>query len=217
MRVKLGLTAPCLVGLKPRRNLAGAKVRLEWQIRFADCPFLSDDSRISMPAHPATFPEAQLLAECDLVRTRRGGPGGQHRNKVETAVVITHRPSGVSAEASERRSQAENRAVAVQRLRIRLALAIRHPVANDWEAEGPWSKYTRGQRIAINPQNPDFPGVLALALDQLAAGGYDPAAAAERLGISSSQLLKLVQTEPAAWSWLQDRRQQAGLKPLHAR
>ncbi|MFN5707736.1 MAG: peptide chain release factor family protein, partial [Planctomycetota bacterium] len=64
-----------------------------------------------MASHPASLPEEKLLADCDVVRTRRGGPGGQHRNKVETAVVITHRPSGVSAEANERRSQAENRKV----------------------------------------------------------------------------------------------------------
>ncbi|MCE2792146.1 MAG: peptide chain release factor family protein [Planctomycetota bacterium] len=170
-----------------------------------------------MASHPASLPEEKLLADCDVVRTRRGGPGGQHRNKVETAVVITHRPSGVSAEANERRSQAENRKVALQRLRIRLALAIRHSLAES-PAENPlWIQYTRGQRIAINSENPDFPGVLALALDQLAAAQFEPASAAQRLGISASQLLKLVQVEPAAWSWLQQQRQQAGLKSLHAR
>ncbi|MFM7739570.1 MAG: peptide chain release factor family protein, partial [Planctomycetota bacterium] len=78
--------------------------------------------------HPAALPESELLAACELTRTRRGGPGGQHRNKVETAVVITHLPTGVSAEANERRSQAENRKVAIQRLRVHLALAIRDSV-----------------------------------------------------------------------------------------
>ncbi|MCY2992774.1 MAG: peptide chain release factor-like protein [Planctomycetota bacterium] len=52
--------------------------------------------------HPAALAIDQLLRECQIVRTRRSGPGGQHRNKVETAVVITHLPSGVKGEASER-------------------------------------------------------------------------------------------------------------------
>ena len=56
---------------------------------------------------------------------RRSGPGGQHRNKVSTAVVITHRPTGVRAEANERRSQAENHREAVRRLRVRLAVEVR--------------------------------------------------------------------------------------------
>lgn len=170
-----------------------------------------------MLPHPATYPEPQLLAECDVVRTRRGGPGGQHRNKVETAIVITHLPSGVSAEASERRSQAENRAVAIQRLRIRLALAIRQPVAEGVPEHPTWAKYTRDKRVAINIQNPDFPGVLALALDYLAGAQFEPAPAAERLGISPSQLLKLIQAEPAAWSWLQGHRARRGLRSLKAR
>jgi len=180
-------------------------------------PFPLGDSPLPMQPHPASLPEDKLLAECEVVRTRRGGPGGQHRNKVETAVVITHRPSGVSAEANERRSQAENREAALQRLRVRLALAIRHPVSGPAADNTVWSRYTHGQRIAINSQNPDFPQVLALALDHLAAAQFEPAAAAHSLQISSSQLLKLLQGEPAAWSWLQQQRLQAGLKPLHAR
>ena len=78
--------------------------------------------------HPAALPPEKILAQCEARRLRRSGPGGQHRNKVETAVALLHKPSGVKAEASERRSQAENRAVALFRLRVNLALEVRRPV-----------------------------------------------------------------------------------------
>ena len=58
--------------------------------------------------HPAALSPEELLHQCRARRTRRSGPGGQHRNKVETAGVLTHAPTGVQAEANERRSQAEN-------------------------------------------------------------------------------------------------------------
>src|SRR5947209_19951057 len=77
--------------------------------------------------HPAALAADRLLAECETRRLRRSGPGGQNRNKVETAVVLTHRPTGLVAEANERRSQAENGRVALHRLRLALALAVRSP------------------------------------------------------------------------------------------
>ena len=60
--------------------------------------------------HPAALDPERLLAECDVRFTRRSGPGGQNRNKVETAVILTHRPTGITAEASDRhRDAAANR------------------------------------------------------------------------------------------------------------
>ena len=57
---------------------------------------------VSHDPHPARLTADRLLGECSQKFMRRSGPGGQNRNKVETAVILTHRPTGVSAEANER-------------------------------------------------------------------------------------------------------------------
>jgi hypothetical protein len=162
--------------------------------------------------HPAALPPDDLLRQCDETRTRRGGPGGQHRNKVETAVVLVHRQTGLSAEASERRSQAENRRAALWRLRMQLALSHREPAT-----AGPsplWQSRVRGRQLVIAADHDDYPTLVAEALDRLAEVGFEMRRAADMLGVTASQLAKLFRKVPAAWVAVNRLRGEAGLPPL---
>jgi hypothetical protein len=157
-----------------------------------------------------------LLKECDEIRTRRSGPGGQHRNKVESAVVLTHRPTGISAEANERRSQHENRHQAVFRLRIHLAVQHRSKAASvePPEPSALWSSRRQGDRIQVNPSHDDFPALLAEVLDTVVRNDFDLKPASEFLGCSTSQLVKFLKREPTAILQVNQHREELGLRRL---
>jgi hypothetical protein len=167
---------------------------------------------MSTPIHPAAWDEAELLKQCEERRGRASGPGGQHRNKVETAATITHQPTGVEGWASERRHLQDNRRVALFRLRVNLALEVRcDPSIEPSEL---WQSRCRGGAIACNPEHTDFPAMLAEALDRLASVKDDPAKAASALGCTTSQLIKLLKAEPRALVMLNQWRQARGLHAL---
>lgn len=163
-------------------------------------------------SHPAQLPVDQLLAECEIKRTRGSGPGGQHRNKVETAIVVEHKPSRVRGEASERRSQEQNRQQAVQRLRVKLALEVRHePIG---EPSPLWKKRSQGGRLSVSAAHEDFPAILAEALDMLAAVEFEFPPATKLLGVTTSQLVKFLKVEHAALTLVNRERQTRGKSAL---
>lgn len=81
------------------------------------------------PAHPVpparreaarralSLSNDELLRECTEEFFVAGGPGGQHRNKTESGVRLSHAATELSVTATERRSQLQNRGVALERLR----------------------------------------------------------------------------------------------------
>lgn len=163
--------------------------------------------------HPAQLDVEELLKECSVRHERRRGPGGQHRNKTESAVVIHHQPTGVEGQAAERRSQAENRHMAVKRLRMNLAIEVRTAGGAESAPSKLWRSRLRNGKIVCNPDHADFAVLIAEALDVIAARQGNLHSSAEQLECSPSQLAKLLYHEPRAFREFNEIRRRHGLPP----
>src|SRR5436305_15084305 len=102
--------------------------------------------------------DAQLLAQCAVDTYRASGPGGQKRNKTSSAVRLRHLPSGLLVIAEESRSQHENRARALRRLRQALYLKLRDDLHIESLAQHPDYVAARGRdgRLDLGRKDPRF-------------------------------------------------------------
>jgi len=159
-----------------------------------------------------------LIAQCEVDRYRASGPGGQHRNKTESAVRLRHRATGVSAIGEDSRSQLENKAHAVRRLRAAIALEVREPV--DLEAYAPSPRLAAFVAAGTAPLGArtrltgEYWAAYAELLDLLVAGGLEIGATAQRFGVSTGAMSKLLLHDEQVARTVNDLRRARQMRPL---
>lgn len=160
--------------------------------------------------------DAMLLRQCEVDVYRASGPGGQKRNKTESAVRLRHQPTGISVVAEESRSQHENKAKALRRLRKAIALGVRREVAIDGyrPSELLASCITKAAKLHVGRKDARYLPAVRELLDVLWACGMQVSTAAARVGVSTANLSGLLRDDPAVWRRVCELRTAAGLPPL---
>lgn len=161
--------------------------------------------------------DAQLLAQCEVDTYRASGPGGQKRNKTSSAVRLRHPPTGLLVIAEESRSQHENKAKALTRLRQAFYLQLREPIAlgPDLAARPEVAAVkTASGKIDVGKRDARFWPLAGLLLDVLAASEARVADGASALGITTGNLIDTLQTHPKLWEHANQIRAHFGQKAL---
>ena len=165
--------------------------------------------------------DQQLLAQCAVDTYRASGPGGQKRNKTSSAVRLRHVPSGLIVIAEESRSQHENRARALRRLRQALYLKVRDDLPAETltpEVLATHADYREARngegRLDLGRKDPRFWPAVGVTLDVLQAVEARVSDAALALGISTGNLISFLATDPKVWEQASVLRTRFGHKPL---
>jgi hypothetical protein len=134
-------------------------------------------------------------------RFRASGPGGQKRNKTDSAVRLRHRPTGLEATAVEERSQHLNRARALRRLRLAPSPSRARPRGPRGLRTGePLRGRLRASRIEVATRHADYPLVVAEVFDVLEAAGWRLSDAARMLGLSTAALGRFLEGDPGVFA-----------------
>jgi hypothetical protein len=157
--------------------------------------------------------DEQLFAQCAFDRYRARGPGGQKRNKTDSAVRLRHLPTGLIVTAADSRSQHLNRSKALKRLRNALAFECRQAVTTTGLPDT-LRRHIVANRLAVRVRDPDYPAVYAWILDALDFYQGRIADCADRLGVSTGHLIRFLAESPEGWQAVNRIRQHHALHPL---
>jgi len=172
-----------------------------------------------MTAAPRTnwqsLSDDELFAQCEFDRYRASGPGGQKRNKTDSAVRLRHRPTGIIVTAADSRSQHDNRARAIKRLRAALAFDVRQPTDGSPPPPAILQAMLSG-KVAVKERHEDFLPAYSWVLDVLFEQQGRLAETADRLGISTGGLVKFLETSTDGWQSAMHIRTEFGQKALRS-
>lgn len=140
-----------------------------------------------------------LLSQCSVDLYRASGPGGQKRNKTSSAVRLRHAPTGLVVTAVESRSQHENRATALRRLREAIALHQRNELPDDARPAAYAEALERDPSLHVNRRHEHYFVIIQHVLDVLHAAEGRTSDAARRLGISTGQLVRFLKEDEKLW------------------
>lgn len=167
-----------------------------------------------MPDKPdyLSLTDDELVRQCEVDTYRASGPGGQKRNKTESAVRLRHVPTGLSVTAVESRSQHENRARAVRRLRDKIAFEVRRPVDAEGYAPPPAVAALFARRVPR--KSDDWRRGVQGVLDLIVALDCAVGEAARRVGVSTGAMSKLLLSDEGLARAVNTLRAQRGMRPL---
>jgi RF-1 domain len=159
-----------------------------------------------------------LIGQCEVDRYRASGPGGQHRNKTESAVRLRHKLTGISAIGEDSRSQSENKLHAVRRLRAALALDVREPVVLDGFVPSPrLAAFAAAGTAPLGHKTKltgEYWAAIGELLDLLVANNLEIGTTAQRLGLTTGAMSKLLLHDDAVGRAVNDLRRAKNMRPL---
>ncbi len=158
----------------------------------------------------------QLLAQCAVDTYRASGPGGQKRNKTSSAVRIRHEPSGLIVIAEESRSQHDNRAKALRRLRHALYLEIRETGTKNADDPAILAVRTTEGRLEMRPRDPRYLPAVAVMLDLLDETRAAMRDLATKMGTTTRNLVDFLSADDNVWRAVNALRSRHGRSPLRA-
>ncbi len=158
-----------------------------------------------------------LLALCRVDTYRAPGPGGQKKNKTVSAVRLRLREAGLMAVGTESRSQHQNRARALRRLRMTVALELRRPIDPDDYEPGQVLRtcLTAGARLQVGRRDHRYTRVVSEVLNVLAACDLRLSRAAALIGIRTANLSAFICRDAKLLDRVNRLRREAGMRPIH--